>query len=199
MGPRPLRGGIIAAGLVEVVRRGRGRPSAASRAPASSSSRVAPSTASGEPKCEQRSLARRARSRQLVHDRLGHRLVAPDPVVVIANRCASSRTRWSSCSSGVSCGSTSGSRPPGGTPPRSAWRARRPRRRGRGSPGAPRGRPRAGPGRRRSRSGSAARRTTRRARGRRASARAASRTARSRRRAPRSSRRNRRCLDGRGS
>ena len=32
---------------------------------------------------------------------------------VIANRCASSRTRWSSCSSGVSCGSTIGSATPG--------------------------------------------------------------------------------------
>ena len=32
---------------------------------------------------------------------------------VIANRCASSRTRWSSCSSGVSCGSTIGVGSPG--------------------------------------------------------------------------------------
>ena len=43
---------------------------------------MAPSTASGEPKWRSSARLRLGPdARQLVHDRLGHRLVAPDPVV----------------------------------------------------------------------------------------------------------------------
>ena len=56
---------------------------------------------------------------------------------VIAKRCASSRTRCSSCSSGVEWSSTSGARAArAGRPPRCAWPARRRPRRARESPAA---------------------------------------------------------------
>ena len=62
---------------------------------------------------EQRTLSRRPDPRQAVENRLGHRAVAAlsmvgdrEPVSLVAQR-------WSSCSSGVSCGRASGDARPG--------------------------------------------------------------------------------------
>ena len=81
---------------------------------ASSSSRDAARIASGEPKW-----VSSARLRAGPTPGSSSRIEAVIAVSrrcrwwVIANRCASSRTRWSSCSSGVSCASASGAARPG--------------------------------------------------------------------------------------
>ena len=116
----------------------RGRSSAGTPGTASSCSREAASTASGEPKC--------LSSARLRVGPMPGRPSRIDSVIarsrrvrwwVIAKRCASSRTRCSSWSSGVSWRQHAAARGgPGGRPPRSAWPARRPPRRARGSPAA---------------------------------------------------------------
>src|SRR5690349_4645735 len=80
----------------------------------SSSSRVAPRTASGDPKCL--SSARLREGPMPGSSSMIDSVIARSRRMrwwVIANRCASSRTRWTSCSSGVSCGMTTGVGLPG--------------------------------------------------------------------------------------
>ena len=160
---------------------------------ACSSSREAASTASGEPKCASSARLRagpmpgRSSSSELV--------IARSRRVrwwVIAKRWASSRTRCSSCSSGVSWASTSGAGAPGrkissirlaSEIDRHAALAEAAQRRP--------ARPTAGPCRRRSRPGWAARRSSGRTPGRAARCRPGAPTGRSGGRAPRPSRRSR--------
>src|SRR3954464_8016474 len=81
---------------------------------ASSSSRLASRNRSGVPKCWRIDRLRDGPTpgRSSSTERVIARSRRPR-WNSIANRCASSRTRWSSCSSGVSCSSTSGWARPG--------------------------------------------------------------------------------------